>query len=168
MQKLLKDQLAVIAKGRVKPRLLSEIKIPTEDPYWEDSELVACWDKSGRKGLILIELDKLYVTAFELGGKVTDSRTGRTKPIICDICCTWQQGGKAATITCIRERDCHTFTYLCCGDLRCSLHIRDKTTEALLSRAQLHEDVTSEQRAVRMKQRLYKLISTLELVSVKS
>jgi len=166
MQKLSKEQLVDIAKERVKSRLLSEVRIPAAESYWEDSELVACWDKSTRKGILVIELDELYLTTFELGGKVADSKTGRTKPVICDLCYTWQQGGKAATITCSRERDRHTFTYLCCADLRCSLHIRSETAEGTLSRAHIHEDLTPEQRTTRMRQRLYRFISTLELLPV--
>lgn len=166
MQRLLKDRLAEMARGRVKPRLLSEIKMPVEDVYWEDSELVACWDKNAKKGLIIIELSELYIVAFELGKKIADSRTGRTKPIICDLCYTWQQGGKATTVTCKRGRDGHTFTYLCCADLKCSLHIRDKTAEAILSRAHIREDIDIERRAIRLKQKLQKLISTLELLPI--
>lgn len=163
MHKPTRPQLADLAKGNVKPRLLANVKLPAEDMVWKDAELVACWDKGEKKGILLIELDKTYIAPFELGGRIADSRTGRTKPVICDLCCTWQQGGKAATITCTRQSDGHTFTYLCCADLCCSLHIRDKTAQAALSRAQLRENCTLDQRRIRLRRRLQKLISTLEL-----
>ena len=92
---------------------------------------------------------------------VADKATGRSKPITCDFCLTWQRGSNAGRITFERASDKHKFTYLCCGDLQCSLHIRGQTPQAMLSRTQLREDTTVEQRIARLQERVMRIITTL-------
>jgi hypothetical protein len=99
---------------------------------------------------------------FELTTKIADKITGRTKAIICDFCYTWQRGGNAGRITFHRPSDGHSFTFLCCADLNCGLHVRGKTPAATLSRAQLHEDLTPEQRVSRLSNKLQAVMTQLE------
>lgn len=82
--------------------------------------------------------------------------SGRTEAIICDFCATWQRGSNSASIAFTREKS--TQTFLCCGDLLCSLHVRNKTQASKLSRTQLRENNTVEERVARLRARLSELV----------
>jgi hypothetical protein len=140
-----------LANG-IKPRLKRELRFVTSTENitqddWHDLELVSITDRSGLNGVLLLELDaNLYILSYELSRRISD-QTGRSKPVICDICRTWQAGSSSATITFRKDpRSYSSTTYLCCADLACSRHVRTKTYASVTSRAQLHEDLTNEQR----------------------
>jgi hypothetical protein len=114
----------IVRRASVKPRLRRELKFVPEDvASWEERELLAVADRTAKRGVLFIELDALlYVVPYQLHGRVAD-KTGRSKPITCDFCYTWQAGGKAGRITFGLE-DERSLTFLCCADLQCSLHVR--------------------------------------------
>jgi hypothetical protein len=163
MKSLDRERFSSLLKTkRVKLRLARELRfIPESITHWEDLEMLAIGTRSNTEGLLLIQVDDFYMLPYELTIGLKDKATGRSKPITCDFCYTWQQGGKAGRITFRRTSDDHTFTYLCCADLRCSLNVRDKTAEALLSRTQLHEDLIEEQRVARLDNKLRRVITML-------
>lgn len=153
--KLLKEQ-------RVKQRLARELRFsPDEITHWPERDMLAISTRSNREGLLLMQFDDFYMVPYELMTGLADKATGRAKPITCDFCLTWQQGGKAGRISFRRDSDGHTFTYLCCGDLLCSLHIRNITSESTLSRTQLREDITVEDRIARFHERTMRILTTL-------
>lgn len=123
--------------------------------------MLAVSTRSKAEGILLVQTTDFYLFPYELTVGLKDKATGRTKPVTCDFCYTWQQGSKAGRITFRRTSDDHTFTYLCCADLQCSLHVRTKTVDALLSRTQLREDMTDEQRVLRLEEKLQRLLKTI-------
>lgn len=152
----------LIKSNRVKPRLLKDLRFnPDNIDDWSILEILAVSTKSGDEGVLVIQTEDLYVVPYELRKGISDSVTGRSKPITCDFCFTWQQGGKAGQITFRRASDNHTFTYLCCRDLGCSIHVRGLSHESLLSRTNLHEDITVDDRILRLKNRLNAVLKTL-------
>lgn len=163
MKSLDREQLAALLKDqRIKQRLARELRFVPEDiPDWENIDMLAIATRSGAEGVLLVQTDKFYIVPYQLTTGIKDKSTGRSKPITCDLCYTWQQGGKAGRITLRRAEDDHTFTYLCCADLRCSLHVRNLTSESTLSRTQLHEDITPEQRIARLKRKLDEILQTI-------
>lgn len=163
MKQFDKPTLLELAKAYgAKPRLLRELRfVPDEVTHWDERELLAIATKDAASGVLAIELDDLFLLPFQIMHNPRD-KTGRAKPITCDFCYTWQQGGKAARITFTRKSDNHTITHLCCGDLQCSLHVRNLTPTALLSRSQLHEDLNTDQRIARLRRKLHSLLVQLE------
>lgn len=160
----------LIEQAHIKRKLRSELRFVTstdhiKDKDWQDLEFVCVSDRTGNKGVFIIELhDELYITPYELRSGLTNSQTGRSQALICDFCRTWQAGSNAGTITfTIPGVSLHTMTFLCCADLACSKHVRTKTKASILSRAQLREDLTDERRVERLRGNLEKLIKTLGL-----
>lgn len=163
MKSLDREQLSILLKEQhIKQRLVRELRFVPEDiTDWENIDMLAVTTRSGAEGVLLIQTDRLYVVPYQLSTGIKDKSTGRSRPITCDLCYTWQQGGKAGRITFRRAEDDHTFTYLCCSDLRCSIHVRSLTSESTLSRTQLHEDITTEQRIARLKRKLDEILLTI-------
>lgn len=149
----------------VRGKLLRELRfVPEQVADWDEREFVHITDRTGDKGVLVIELDgQRYAASYELTRRVIDKATGRSKPVTCDLCYTWRSGGDGARIRFIRASDKHSITLLCCGDLACSAHVRTKTAAAKLSRANLREDMTSEQRIARLEFKLHGLVELLEL-----
>lgn len=134
---------------------------------WSEYELVAIRDKTDDKGVLLLRpRDEIYVVEYELSRRIVDSQTGRTRAVICDFCFTWQPGSNAASITFIQPRSKRKVTFLCCADLDCSRHVRTLTDASKMSRAQLREYLSNEDRIERLKRKLQEKIDQLELVAV--
>ena len=156
----------LIAEAGIKPRLKSELRFvqSTEtlsDDEWSDRELLSISDRNNQKGVLLVSLDdNFYILPYELKSGITSSATGRSQSIICDFCQTWQYGSSAASIIFAINRT-SSVSYLCCDDLKCSMHVRTKTKAAHTSRAQLREDLSIEQRIERLKSRMQNFISIL-------
>lgn len=164
MNSLDRQQFTTLLKAqRVRPRLVRELRFaPEAIDDWSDRELLAITTRSPAEGVLLVQTSELYLVPYELTTKIADKATGRSKAIICDFCYTWQRGGNAGRITFQRARDGHSFTFLCCADLDCSLHVRGRTAAAALSRAQLHEDLEPEQRVARLTKKLQAVLTLLE------
>jgi len=164
MKALTREQFAALLKEqRVRPRLVRELRfVPEAVTDWAERELLAIGTRSGTEGVLLIQAPELYLLPYQLTTKVADKATGRSRPITCDFCYSWQRGSNAGRITFHRRRDDHSFTFLCCADLDCSRHVRGLTPEATLSRTQLHEDITPERRIARLTEKLSALTALLE------
>ncbi len=175
MRKIDKDEFNEIIKRTttIKPRFKRDVRFTVStqamhDEDWAARELVAIHDKNKNSGIVLLQpYDVLYVLAFETGGAVRDSSSGRSKAIICDFCYTWRTGGDAGLITFFPDSQTKNSTaQLCCLDLQCSEHVRTKTKAALMSRAQLREHLTPEARVLRLKEHLQVFIDKLQLEPV--
>ena len=157
---------SLLAETTIKPRLKSELRFvaSTEhlsDEEWADRELLAITDRNGNKGVLLVWLNgALSTLPYEMKVGITSSSTGRSQSVICDFCQTWQYGNKAGSISFAKTRT-SSVSYLVCEDLKCSMHVRNKTPEAWTSRAQLREDISIEQRIERLNERLYTFLSEL-------
>lgn len=163
MNAITREELAEYLKTlRINKRLVRELRFtPEAINAWDDRELLAISTRSNIEGVLLIETASRHLIPYTLSGGLTDAATGRSKAAICDFCFTWQGGGKSKRISFVRTSDGHSLTYICCGDLQCSLHVRGRTPEATLSRSQLREDITEAQRIVRLRQKLNALVETL-------
>jgi len=156
----------LITDAGIKTRLKSELRFiqSTEklsDEEWDNRELLAITDRNGNKGVLLVALDEdMYVLPYELSSGITSSSTGRSQSIICDFCQTWQYGNKSGSISFTKDRT-SSVSYLCCEDLKCSMHVRTKTPESHTSRAQLRENLSIEQRVERLKTRMKEFVSGL-------
>ena len=149
--------------GNLKRRL-SAASLSAQDDNQADREMLAVPTKDGNAGVLLIALDeRIYGMPYEIND-IRDAVTGRSKPIICDFCKTWQAGPRAGYIVFRTKRaSSNVIGFLCCADLQCSLHVRDKTTAAKTSRSQLREDVTVDQRVARLQSKLAAVIERLDL-----
>lgn len=163
MRKITREQFAYLIKQeRVKPKLARDLRfVPEEIDDWQNREMLAVTNRAEKEGVLIIQLNAFYMAPFRLLKRITDKQTGRSKPITCDFCFTWQRGSNAGSIT-FTASDGHTFSFLCCADLQCSLHVRDKTPQAALSRSQLHEDLTTQQRIERLNIKLRKIIDIID------
>jgi len=161
----------LLAQSTIKPRLKSDLRFiqSTEnlsDEEWGERELLSISDRNNKKGVLLVSLDDdFYILPYDLKSGITSSATGRGQSIICDFCQTWQYGSKAASISFPTDRT-SSVSYLCCDDLKCSMHVRNKTQAAHTSRAQLREDLSIEQRVERLKTRMREFISKLPVESI--
>lgn len=156
MKALTREEFAELAKS-VKPRLRRELRFaPEEITDWQDRDFLAAFNRNKTGGVLVAQADTLHVVPFALQKRRPNAK-GRVEAIICDFCATWQRGSNSASITFIREKTI-TQTFLCCGDLLCSLHVRDKTQASKLSRTQLRENNTVEERVARLRARLSGLV----------
>jgi hypothetical protein len=134
----------------LKPRLRRELRfVPEEISDWDNRDFLVVMNRSKSEGVLIF--DDRRTVPFQLQ-KRKPNAVGRIESVICDFCSTWQRGANSAIITFSRGNS--TQSFLCCGDLNCSLHVRDKTAEAKLSRVQLRESNTAHKRIQRMKIKL--------------
>lgn len=159
MEPISREQFSELTKG-LKQRLKRDLRfVPEEITDWQDRDFLAVTNKQGNEGILIIPFMNDAVVPFTLQARKPNAQ-GRTEAIICDVCATWQRGPHSAVIT-FADGDRRMVSFLCCGDLNCSLHVRDKTDAAKLSRTQLREQVTPEDRITRLKRRLE---ATVEVV----
>lgn len=165
----------VIAQTAIKPRLREELRFVASttgmaDEDWQEAELLSIADRNGNKGVLLLAPDDdLYIVSYELSRGFASRESGRAQPVICDFCRTWQPGSGAGMITFRRDKQSlNSVSFLCCADLACSKHVRNKTNAARVSRAQLREDLTNDRRIERLKTRLRQLVADLRLEAVTS
>ena len=163
-----------IKQAKIRPKLAQELRFVASTSHlsaadWHNNELVAIADRNGNKGVLLIAPDDdLYIVPYELSSGIV-SKTGQAQPIICDFCRTWQSGTRAGSITLPNGAHVHDkIGFLCCADLLCSRHVRSQTDASKTSRAHLREDLTDEQRAERLRQRLRQLVTRIGLSPVTS
>lgn len=169
MKKLSLDQFnALLDSSHLKLRQKKDVRFINSvssmtDEDWLETELLAVKDRSGNKGLLIIDVGTgLHLVAFEINKLSPSSLTGRSSSIICDFCMTWQAGTRAGSIVfpdVSRSRSSKGF--ICCLDLDCSRHVRTKTSAAKISRAQLRESLDNDSRVMRLRSRLTTLIDTL-------
>lgn len=149
MKNLTRDDIANLP---IKARFKRELRfVPEEISNWDDRDFIAVMNKAGSEGVLIAEPGERYVAVFRLQ-KRTANFQGRTEAIICDFCATWQRGSNSAVISFKKEKG--SVSFLCCRDLLCSLHVREKTNEAKLSRTQLRETISVEDKIRRLRYRL--------------
>jgi hypothetical protein len=153
MEKIGREQFAkMLQEVRTKPRLKRELRfVPEEITNWEDRDFIAIMNKSRSEGILIALLDRQYVIPFQLQPRKQNA-SGRIESVICDICMTWQRGSNSSVIT--FSKPTSTVSFLCCGDLDCSLHVRNLTTASVLSRTQLRENISVEGRVERLRNKL--------------
>lgn len=150
----------LMATASIRPRLKRELRfVPEEISTWEDREFIAVMNRSRSEGVLIAPIDRLYVAPFSLQ-KRTANQAGRVEAILCDICATWRRGTESAMITFEGAGSSHTF--LCCEDLLCSFHVRDRTVAAKLSRVQLRETNDTVGRIVRLRARLETILQEID------
>lgn len=153
----------------IKPRFKRDLRFVSSTEYigddWAEYEVVPIYDKAKRTGIVLLQpYDQLYVIAFESGGGVRDTASGRIKSVICDFCYTWRPGGDAGLVTFFpSSRTNNSTAQLSCFDLDCSRHARTQTKAAIMSRAQLREHMTDDERIDRLRRHLQKFIDKLQI-----
>lgn len=163
----------LLTQVAMKPRLKKDLKFVASTAYlsddWSDYELIPISDRTGSFGVLLVQLgEELYVAPYELSRRIVDSSTGRDRAIICDFCYTWQPGSNAASIIFTHAETKHSIRLLCCGDLRCSQHVRTITRASKVSRTHLRENLTNEARVARLKSRLLTYADQLGWASIKT
>lgn len=172
MKQLTPDMFDALLKqsAAIKPRIKREVRfgasVQTMDKdAWSECEVLPIYDKSKNKGILLLQpYDTLYAAAFESGGIVRDARSGRSKSVICDFCYTWHTGGEAGLVTFYADAHSNNSTaQLSCFDLACSAHVRTSTKASIVSRAQLREHMTDEERIERLRRHLQNFIDKLGL-----
>lgn len=159
MKRISREELSELLKeAKVWPRLRRELRfVPEEIADWEARDFLPVYTRSKSEGVIIAPLDQLFIAPFQLTKRLPNA-SGRIEAIICDICATRQRGTSSAVIT--LEKVDRTVSFLVCGDLDCSLHVRDKTAAAKLSRTQLRENNTVQQRIERLRAKLTILLSS--------
>jgi hypothetical protein len=159
MNVISREQFAELVRT-MKLRLKRELRfVPEEITDWQDRDFLTVTNRQGNEGVLIVPFSDTEVVPFTIQSRVPNA-AGRVEAIICDICATWQRGTHSAVIT-LSAGDKRTVSFLCCGDLQCSLHVRDKTSAARLSRAQLREQITLEDRIERLKKRLASILTTV-------
>jgi hypothetical protein len=155
----------------IKPRLKKELRFVSSTSAlaedWANYEFIAITDRIGNSGALLLQPDDtLFVAQYEISHRIVDSSTGRSRAIICDFCYTWQSGLNAASITFVHAVTKNSISFLCCGDLACSQHVRTTTKASVVSRARLREDLSNDDRIARLKTRLTVKIEQLGLKAI--
>lgn len=78
----------LVASSAIRPRIKRDVRFvnATSNQDWGISELIPVGDRSGNKGIIILEDDEanLYLAGYELSRGLTSS-TGKAQPIICDF-----------------------------------------------------------------------------------
>ena len=95
---LVKDTAAQLRISKSLHRQLNlSVLADMPESSWEHYELFGLPTKNNLAGILfLAPHDDLYAIAYEINA-IPAGTTGRTKPIICDFCKTWQTGGRAGT-----------------------------------------------------------------------
>lgn len=149
----------IVKKANIKPRIRRELRfVPEEVGGWGERDFLVVTNRSRSEGVLVAPLGELYVASFQLQKRLPN-KMGRVEAIICDFCATWQRGSNSAVIS--FYKDGSTISFLCCADLDCSLHVRGKTAAAKLSRTQLRESNSTEQRVARLRTKLERILSEI-------
>ncbi len=164
MKKITESQMqAILKEGRYNKKVLSELRLGLlETMDWENLDFFTLSDKANQKGLLFYETeDRILIIPYRITRK-TPSLDGRNKAVICDICKTWRKGDATGLLNIIDPGNKHRTTgCYTCLDLNCSLHVRDLTPQAMLSRTQLRESITIPNRIARLHQNFDNLLSRI-------
>ncbi len=142
------DELVVQVKLRKKQRELLRYQ-PELINRWDERDFLAVFDRTGSAGVLIYEG---AMTPFTFAKRKANA-AGRVEAIICDICATWRRGTGSGVLT-FKKSATSTVSYLVCGDLDCSLHVRGLTEASKISRTQLRENIDTSGRIMRLHERL--------------
>lgn len=118
-------------------------------------------------GLLFLRLNGSYYATKMTKSSITADRSGRVKPVICDLCYTRMSGSKIAQVTFQRELDGHSNTWLLCSDLTCSMHARELTAESEHSKKLLGENISIDAKIERLEKHIANIVETLQLTMLK-
>jgi hypothetical protein len=118
-------------------------------------------------GLLFLRLDGHYYATKMTKSSTTADKSGRVKPVICDLCYTRMPGSKIAQVTFRREFDKHSNTWLLCSDLTCSMRAREMTAESVDSKKLLGENVSIDTKIERLEKHIANIVETLQLPPLK-
>ena len=153
---------ALLAVSHVRPRLRRELKYNPQDIDWDTLDFLVVTTAAQDKGVLIVPNDAgYYVAEFDGRRRPKATGNGRIKAAICDICYTWRAGGGVTTITFPLNKGERSVGVMACLDLQCSHHVRGLTNAARVSRAQLPENLTVEQRVDRLNSRLHDLLERI-------
>lgn len=165
---------AILKDVPIKPRFKRDIKFRLSTEHmnaaaWSETELLPIWNKSKNGGVLLIQVsDDLFLVPFD-ATRTTADATGRSKPVICDLCYTWQPSSSGGFVTFYPDKSTgNSLSLLCCLDLRCSDNVRTKTPAGLTSRTQLREHMTNEDRVERLRLKAQNFINRIAIEPVGS
>lgn len=125
-------------------------------------ELIPFYDKK-RNGVALmlgLQVDNYQLVYFEQGASLIDSKTGRSKPAICDLCWTWHAGVAIRYITFSKSPRHRGITKIVCSDIVCSLSVRYLGLDSEQSKINLPESTQEIERLARLNTNLAKLINS--------
>ena len=144
----------------IKAKLKRELRfVPEEILDWESRDFIAVMNKAQSEGVLIAELEERYSIPFRLQKRSANFQ-GRIEAIICDLCATWQRGSNSIVIS--FQKDKRSVSFLCCGDLSCSFHVREKTPESKLSRTQLRETISIDGKVRRLRNRLKRILQEVK------
>ncbi len=157
----------------IRPKLKRELKFNNSiaglsDEKWGCTEIMPIFDKSKNHGVLVVDFDdnEQYLVPFDLYTMSTNV-IGRTKPIICDFCRTWRPGSESSSISFPKDKQSlNTTTFLCCGDLKCSMNSRGKTEASIRSRTQIREDISIDDKILRLRNKITEVIKDLGLKAI--
>ncbi len=157
----------------IKPKLKRDLKFNNSiasltEEEWNCTEMLPIFDKSKNHGVLVVDFDDndKYFVPFDLYAMSTNV-IGRTKPIICDFCRTWRPGSESSSISFPKDKQSlNTVTFLCCGDLKCSMNSRNKTDASIKSRTQICEDISIDDKILRLKNKITEVINDLGLKAI--
>lgn len=132
-----------------------------------DYEVSCFYVEKKQTGLLFLLCEGDYYATKISKSSVAADRSGRLKPIICDLCYTRMPGSKIAKVTAVRKTDSHSFTWLICNSLDCSLHSREQTSESVDSKKILGENISVDQRINRLEKHISLIVDTLKLQPIK-
>lgn len=160
MDPINRTQFATLLEANgIKPRLRRELRfVPEEIADWQGRDFLAVMNRSRSEGVLIMSFDGMTLLPFRLHPRKANTE-GRISAIICDLCMTWQTGSNSAVITFDRSKS--SLSFLCCADLGCSFHVRDKTIEAARSRSQIREVISVESRINRLTLKLREITAQL-------
>lgn len=126
-----------------------------------DYELIPIFDNKGN-GFVLLHdaaTNTYEIVRFESTQIKANFATGRQKPIICDLCFTWQSGNSISRVAFFSQvKGGRAISLLCCKNLTCSLNARKLTDASILSQAQLRESLDELDRIKRLRDHYTELI----------
>jgi hypothetical protein len=157
------DLFKIAVSQNYKSKSLMKELDKTYNSHNSDYEVSCFYVDRKQTGLLFFLSDGDYYAAKISKSSVTADKSGRLKPIICDLCYTRMPGSKIAKVTAVRKTDSHSFTWLMCDNLDCSLNSREKTTESEDSKKILGENITIDQRIRRLEKHIKNIVNTLQL-----
>src|SRR5258708_3852405 len=148
--------LNILGDAQIKHSLVNALRyLPEKIDDWEDLELLPIFTRNDNYGVLLIDIvGTLNALPFNIRRRIVNNATGRSKPVICDLCFTYRAGISSAVITFSDRQETKSLSILCCADLLCSRHVRNKTSASRMSRTQLPESISTEARVGRLKRKL--------------
>lgn len=152
--------LDLLKSSGASKKLLSSIALPNNFADYFNYELVSLPNKSKNAGVLLFQINGDWSSFSYRLTRAKVISAGRLKPVLCDFCYTWLTAGDSALVT-FDKKNKKSHTFYCCAALNCSKNVRDLTKVSELSRTQLKENLSKEDRILRLKLKITKVIAII-------